>query len=493
MIVIIARLAMVGYGAQMTTKTWTLDEAQAVVLDALDELRVEGLPEEAAAERAEQVRGFTDLFALDEFVYGDRRALKKRVCSRPLCFNPPQPPRAREDELTGGKKGGNVPAYCTERDTDGYPHDNVQYSWSLRQKMRGAISKSPTAGTATGDNRPQLGGERPVSLARTSFAHQVDQLGGKLDQLVSEHRQLRASLEAATDEEARYIEIEAVRSDAQQRIETETGLRLTAERHAAAMQRAADRMAGDVEAANDAAEEAIADAGRARADREEAITRAANATTEMQKTKESSEQQLAAAKAMAEWLVAKARWDAEQEIAKARTGFEQELCRRTEEMDRRISGAEQASAQAQSAAAQCERDAETKVAAATEAVKGARSARDEAKQVADTLQVANSNLRDAAIAREREFESTLSALHETQQRELRDLRDTINTLRDHAEQATAAHNRAMDELRDKHETVLAQRVAEVRHTMGELHRAEIAQLNATNQASQIRSTSGEDD
>lgn len=444
-------VARVRYGRRVVTK-YSLNEAQAAVLSAVQQIAHDFDPvisEAEAATLAREINAFTDTFGLDEWVFASP-LLKKWFCRFPLCFNPPRPP-GQDD---GSRRGGNQPAYCAEGvDEFGKSHNDPKYAGRRRDALRRERGTRATPGSAEESGGAE---DRPVSQARTTMAAQIAEVVRRFEELSGQVQNLAELAVRAGDEDLRYGEIRAVQLHADERVAHETRLRLAAE----AAKRTAEQ-----------------EANRVRSELEEAADIVTQLTEEADSDRE--------ARLAAEQDAQAAHRDAEAQIASAQERFDRELGDRAADMAAQIAAAVTARDAAVTAAAERERETGAQVAAAEQAVADARDAHAAAQAEASRLREENTalhqktaDLRDAAIKREQRIEATLAELTATHQRQQNDLHATIGELHSHAAKTTADHQRAMDELRAKHEEDLATKLAEAAATTERNHQAQVAALTA---------------
>lgn len=436
-------------------ETSALDDARAAVLRAVQQAVEQGnLPDEDAAGLVTEINAFTDLFALDEWVF-EQPLLKKRFCRYPLCFNPPRPPR---EPAEGRRRGGNPPAYCaTGIDHEGQPHNGPfasMRSIRRREQLRGTARADPAPPVAPGRTAP--GEDYPVSRARDDMPARIVGIVQGLGELTRQVAELREVAATAGDDEARWTEMEEVRHEARKLVEKETGLRLAAERRALEARALVNRLEADLGEANAAADEAAREVDLAHAQRDEARDRAQEISHEAEQLRADTRRRLDEAHALAQWLLAEARWQAENTVAGIRQQADQQLSELQEEADRLVQAAQAAARETADAATQREIAADRKVAAAEQVVREARTTLAKAEATAQSLTRDNARLRDEAVERERAFEQRIDALHQDFERRL-------------------------NELRDKHERDLADRLAQTQQAADALHQAEIATLTATNE------------
>lgn len=415
------------------TSDITLDQAKAAVQFALQQAVEEGLPEAEAAVLAREIQACTGVFELDEWVFG-QPLLRKRFCRYPLCFNPPRP---------GKRKGGNPPAYCADGiDEEGQRHDgpfSSQRSIRRRMTLRAQAGK-PSADTAS--TELVVRGSHVVTRARSDMAGKIMGIERGLDGLAREVAELRSVAEQAVDEEARWAEIEAIRSESERAVQEERGLRLAAENTARADRSALSQMAEDLSEMQAAMEEAIEEAQTARTDREEALRQVAEAASTAKRI--------------------------------------------TAETNEKLRQAAEATAQAQAAAKQTEVQAEARVKAADKAAADARAAYEEANRQLTALRQENVGLRDKAIEREQHFEEIIEKLHGKYQAEQRQLHDVIDGLQTKIDTLRAEHEQVQQHLRKSCKQEISGRVQEIRESLTLLHKAEIAQLHAGHTAAMTK-------
>lgn len=434
---------------------FSLDDAKTAVLAAVQQALADNLLSEADAhDFATSINSFTDTFKLDDWVYW-QPLLKRRICNFPLCFNTPRPA-----QRVGG---GNPPAYCNSRDQEGHPHNESWRAKRLREKLKQRHKRETEGETDEPDEA-----SRPVTAARSTVAASVATIEQGLDKLAGEVRALREAAERSTDETLVQAEIEAIQHQAREGVERESRLRAEAEKAAREANNQVDRMTADIEETDAAFEQLSARSAQDRADREAAQSKLAQVEQE-------AEEQIAAAHRRAELA-----------IGQAQAAFDTELAQRSQVMADQVDAANTARDTALADAEARERAAVVEVAAATQRADDAIAARDELKALAERLTEANTDLREAALRREREFESATTALRTAHEHDRAALQATIDDLRAKIDQLRADHDEAMERERARHEDVLAARLRDAADNAAKLHSAEMARLAAENELLQTR-------
>ncbi len=443
----------VRYGLRVVTK-YSLSEAQAAVLRAIALIAHDHDPvisEADAAKLTRQVNACTDTFKLDAWVFASP-LLKNLFCRFPLCFNPPRPPGQAED---GSRRPGNPPAYCVDGvDEYGKPHNDPKYAGRRREalrKQRGALGASAQREQ---DAEPD---DRPVSQARGAVQAQVTEVVRRFEEVSDQVQRLTELAERAGDDDLRYEEIRAVQLEAQESVARESRRRLEAQEAQRAAEQETNRLASELEEAADIISQLTEEAASDRAARDEAGARATGAAAEAEQARRDAEERVAAERERSDHA-----------IATAKVKLDQELHVRMDEMDRRVAAANAERDDALTSAAERERTAGEQAAAAQQAASDARAARDEAAAEVRQLRQENTSLREAALKREREFEAVIAEL------------------RAQADHARETHERNVQELRVKHEEVLAARLTDAATIAARVHEAEVSALKAKVEALQAR-------
>jgi hypothetical protein len=250
------------------TDVWTMTDARAAVLAAVDQARTLGaLTDEAAqllAGPEGAVAAIPDLYALRQLV-DDTPALDEQFCRFPSCFHPRRP---------APDGGGNRPAYCdVVRDPKtGKPaHDPVR-SMRARRKL-----ESGDRAAAAEQVHADQGGERPVSLARATIPETVGRVEHVVTDAVAQVTRalsdLRQQVAAVGNPEMVEAEIQSVRHDANTDVQRAVGAQLAAEKDARAARAEADKARRDRDEAVAAAEEAIGQAEAVQASADEQAER----------------------------------------------------------------------------------------------------------------------------------------------------------------------------------------------------------------------------
>lgn len=396
-----------------------LGEALAVVYAAIG--RAE-LQQDVAERLKAEAETFTDVLALDTWLFADPEAKNLDICRYPLCFLPRKPRKK-------GAKGGEPPAYCAHgRDEKGREH-TAQMSRRRRTALKTGVDADED-----GSAGASPAAARPVTYARASVLEQVAALRQDLARVSSQLGRLDQTIEVLGDEEAQAAEIEAVHNKAHQAEEKARGLVLEAERRERLARQAAEAALASRDEANNAAEEAEELAEQRR-------LKAAEATA----GKEAAEAAAIHAKAEAAERVEQARQEAQAAIAQAQKDADAQIARIKAEAEAVVQQAERERDQAQESAAEREREAHADVQRAEQSASEARAAADEAKA-------------QAAQLRE-QHEAAITALHQTYREQLTSLRDKHEaaqvTLRD-------AHQEKIEELQRKADERQQQDAAEVR-------------------------------
>jgi DNA repair exonuclease SbcCD ATPase subunit len=419
----------------VTATVYTLDEAKQRVLQAVQTLvhDEQRLAEADGADLAAAVRGYSHLFDLDEWVLG-QPMLKRLFCRFPLCFNSPRPPKTDDD---GKSRGGHPPAYCEHGvDEEGMPHDNPQRAKRRRdqlraqrdQELRGILGEQPPVDERLADD------SRPVTHSHEILLGKIPGLQASLDRTSDLVRTLIDIARRGADDASRLAEIEAIENAANQRVETEKSRRINAERVEREALDAVARMTDDLAEANAAA------AGEAE-DAREALDELAKTRLEAKQTKAEAAERVEAAETALQNAIAEA--------------------------DRRV------------------QTALTELSAAHQAVTDAQAERAEAKQETRRLSDIVDKLRAAAVAREREVESTLDTLRTEHDKQRAALQLVIDQLRQRLDAAHDKHETEMRELRSNLEGQAERRVAAAESVAARVHAAELAA--ATETADALRS------
>jgi hypothetical protein len=446
-------------------REFSLEDAKAAVLAALEQAHREDVVSEADAETyAAFVNSFADTAALDDWVFC-QPLFKKRICNFPLCFNPP---RASE------RKGGNQPAYCDDRDETGHPHSD--YTWAKRRRK--ALRNRRDADSTSHQQAPAP--DRPATAAHSAKAATLQSIEGLMESLVTEFHTFREAAAQSTDERTVRSEIEAIEHQARENVEREARLRVVAEQNEQKAQEQLKRMAADVQETDAAFEQMEQQAAKDRAERDAAVAAQEHAQR------------------VAEEAIAEARRQAATEIEAAKSAFDEELRARGNDMARQVAEANEAREQALAAAAEREAAATAQVAAANQRATDAISDRDEHKAAAQGLAEANAKLaeantalRDNALRREREFEDAMVQLRAAHDQDRTALRTSIDDLRARIDQLRADHDAAMERERARHDDILATRLREAADTANKLLTAETARLTAINERLQDRLNAAE--
>jgi colicin import membrane protein len=407
------------------------------------------LTEQRASELLAELDGLDDPYVIDEWVLGIPE-LTNAICHYPLCFRAPRQPK--------NARGGRPPTYCVDgMDEKGQPHTYTT-SYERRKKLREA-RQSTTVAVVESPEQALLAA-RPVSQASRALPAQLEEVTRLATALYGELQRLNELRTILEDPEQVLAEIDGIQHRARQLVEDEHGERLKAEQTARTLRHDLHTATVLTDEANAATEEALA------------------AVTEAHRARAEAERQIATIRAEADAAVHAAQDEAQERIRLAQAELDATLAQERAEMSDAVTAADTARRQAETELRSGTEQARITVERAAQAVADMATELESTKTRASALEQEIRDLHAAAQHRDQQVET----LRVEQAAEARQLRDTIEQLRDRIESMQAAHATALEQIHSQHREDVAAQLAAQHATLTEAHdtvAAEARQLRDT--------------